>query len=69
MSEGKILIGSQTGTCSKLGASLASRGAEQNVCLELQSLLDYEPEQLLQEKLVLLVISTYEEGKPPSSAQ
>lgn len=66
---GKILVGSQTGTCSRLGRQLASAAAEQSISLELQSLLDYEPEQLLQEKLVLLIVSTYEDGKPPNAAK
>ena len=66
---GRVLVGSQTGTCSALGASLVSAAAQQNISLELQNLLDYEPEQLLQEKLVLLVVSTYEDGTPPTSAK
>ena len=64
-----MLVGSQTGTCTALGSQLVSAAAQQGVCLELQSLLDYEPEQLLQEKVVLLVLSTYEEGTPPTSAK
>ena len=64
-----MLVGSQTGMCTALGSQLVSAAAQQGVSLELQSLLDYEPEQLLQEKVVLLVLSTYEEGTPPTSAK
>ncbi len=67
--QGKILVGSQTGTCSALGASLVAAAAQHNISLELQDLLDYEPEQLLQEKLILLLVSTYEDGAPPTSAK
>ena len=62
-------MGSQTGTCSALGASLVAAAAQHNISLELQNLLDYEPEQLLQEKLILLLVSTYEDGTPPTSAK
>lgn len=68
-SAGKVLVGSQTGTCTALGRQLVASAAQHGICLELQSLLDYEPEQLLQEKLVLLVLSTYEEGTPPTAAK
>ena len=63
------MVGSQTGTCNALGSQLVSSAAQHGISLELQSLLDYEPEQLLQEKLVLLVLSTYEEGMPPTAAK
>ncbi|KAL3153770.1 hypothetical protein ABBQ32_013358 [Trebouxia sp. C0010 RCD-2024] len=66
---GKVLYGSQKGTAATFAKQLARQAATFGVELQAVDLQDYEVEQLWKEHLVLLVLSTYENGQPPHSAR
>lgn len=66
---GKVLYGSQKGTAAAFAKQLARQAATFGVELQAVDLKDYEVEQLWKEHLVLLVLSTYENGSPPDSAR
>lgn len=66
---GKVLYGSQKGTAASFAKQLVRQAATFGVELQAVDLKDYEVEQLWKEHLVLLVLSTYENGLPPDSAR
>lgn len=66
---GKVLFGSQKGTSSRLARQLAEQAAAQGVQLSVLDLGAFEVEQLWRERLVIIVISTYEDGTPPQDAR
>lgn len=66
---GKILYGSQKGTAATFAKQLAMQAATFGVELQAMDLKEYEVEQLWREHLVLIVLSTYENGSPPDSAR
>ena len=66
---GKVLYGSQKGTAASFAKQLVRQAATFGVELQAVDLKDYEVEQLWKEHLVLLVLSTYENGSPPDSAR
>ena len=66
---GKVLYGSQKGTAAAFAKQLARQAATFGVELQAVDLKVYEVEQLWKEHLVLLVLSTYENGSPPDSAR
>ena len=58
---GKILYGSQTGTARRLAHKLAnSLRTRHDVDLDVVDMADYDPEDLVKENVVLVVLSTYE---------
>ncbi|KAK4276589.1 hypothetical protein QN277_014719 [Acacia crassicarpa] len=65
---GKILFVSQTGTSKSLAQRLHQLLAANDLAFDLVDPKDYEPEDLPKETLVLIVASTWEDGKPPPSA-
>ncbi|KAJ4962617.1 hypothetical protein NE237_022556 [Protea cynaroides] len=67
-SRGKIFFVSQTGTSKALARRLFDLLTSNNIPLDVVDAKDYEPEDLVKETLVLLVASTWEDGKPPSHA-
>jgi len=67
--EGKVLYGSQSGGCEKLARRVGDKLREKGINVKVVDLKDYEVEDLLKEKLILVVISTYEGGDPPDSAK
>lgn len=66
---GKILFVSQTGTSKALAQRLHKLLTSNNLPFDLVDSKDYEPEDLSKETLVLVVASTWEDGKPPPSAK
>ena len=66
---GKVLYGTQKGTAANFAKQLVRQAATFGVELHAVDLKDYEVEQLWKEHLVLLVLSTYENGSPPDSAR
>ncbi|KAI9113268.1 hypothetical protein K1719_015793 [Acacia pycnantha] len=65
---GKILFVSQTGSSKSLAQRLHQLLAANDLAFDLVDPKDYEPEDLPKETLVLIVASTWEDGKPPPSA-
>ncbi|CAM8922042.1 unnamed protein product [Rhodiola kirilowii] len=68
-SRGKLFFISQTGTSKALASRLLKVLELNGLLFELVDLKDYEPEDLCKETLVLIVASTWEDGKPPPSAR
>lgn len=68
-SRGKILFVSQTGTSKSLAQRLHQLLAANDLAFDLVDPKDYEPEDLPKETLVIIVASTWEDGKPPPSAK
>lgn len=66
---GKILFVSQTGTSKALAQRLHQLLAANDLVFDIVDPKDYEPEDLPKETLVLIVASTWEDGKPPPSAK
>ena len=70
---GRILFGSQTGTARRLAHKLAnSLRTRHRVDLQVTDLADYDPEDLVKEKVALVVLSTYESADgaaPPDAAR
>lgn len=64
-----MLYGSQKGTAAAFAKQLVRQAATFGVEMQDVDLQDYEVEQLWKEHLVLLVLSTYENGSPPDSAR
>ena len=66
---GKVLYGSQKGTAATFANQMVRHAAGLGVELQAIDLKNYEVEQLWKEHLILLVVSTYENGSPPESAR
>lgn len=66
-SKSKIFFISQTGTSKALAQRLYNLLESNGFPFELIDPNDYEPEDLPKETLVLIVASTWEDGKPPSN--
>ncbi|KAF5182037.1 S-adenosyl-l-methionine-dependent trna 4-demethylwyosine synthase [Thalictrum thalictroides] len=66
--KGKLLFVSQTGTSKTLANRLYNLLNLNNLSLDLIDSKDYEPEDFLKETLVLIIASTWENGKPPESS-
>ena len=65
----KILFVSQTGTSESLAHRLHRFLTANGFAFDVADIKDYEPEDLPKENTVLIVASTWEDGKPPASAQ
>ena len=66
---GKILYGSQKGTAAFFAHQLARAAASAGLALTVADVAQYEVEQMWKEQCIVLVLSTYEDGAPPSSAR
>ncbi|XP_038970433.1 S-adenosyl-L-methionine-dependent tRNA 4-demethylwyosine synthase-like [Phoenix dactylifera] len=66
---GKLFFASQTGTSRALAGRLADRLRAAALPFDLVDPRGYEPEDLPKETLVLIVASTWEDGKPPPNAE
>jgi sulfite reductase (NADPH) flavoprotein alpha-component len=64
-----ILFGSQTGTAEMLAKRLAKEAGKRGFAPTVRDMGDVQPEQLAQERNVLVVTSTYGEGEPPDNAK
>ncbi|KAE8100229.1 hypothetical protein FH972_018151 [Carpinus fangiana] len=69
ISKPKLFFVSQTGTSRALADRLFDLLASNDLPFDLVDLKDYEPEDLPKETLVLIVASTWEDGKPPQNAK
>lgn len=65
---GKLLFASQTGTSEALARGLSKLLLENNIKAEVVDPRSYEPEDISKEKLVIIVASTWEDGKAPDNA-
>ncbi|KDP38500.1 hypothetical protein JCGZ_04425 [Jatropha curcas] len=66
--KGKLFFISQTGTSKNLAQRLHNLFKLNDLSFDLIDAKDYEPEDLSKETLVIIVASTWEDGKPPSNA-
>lgn len=66
---GKVLFGSQKGTSARFARQLAETARAQGMQLTVTDLAAFEVEQLWKEQLVVIVTSTYEDGRPPQNAR
>ncbi|XP_024536839.1 S-adenosyl-L-methionine-dependent tRNA 4-demethylwyosine synthase-like [Selaginella moellendorffii] len=64
----KLLFASETGTSAALAKRLAGKLGERGIPVELVDPSGYEPEEFLKERLVVMVVSTWEDGNPPKHA-
>ncbi|XP_031263825.1 S-adenosyl-L-methionine-dependent tRNA 4-demethylwyosine synthase-like isoform X2 [Pistacia vera] len=69
LKKGKLLFISQTGTSRTLARGLHSLLTSQNFPFDLVDAQNYEPEDLPKETLIIIVASTWEDGKPPEAAK
>ncbi|XP_021756386.1 S-adenosyl-L-methionine-dependent tRNA 4-demethylwyosine synthase-like [Chenopodium quinoa] len=65
----KLIYITQTGTCKTLAHRLHKLLASKGLVIDLIDVKDYEPEDLSKENVVLIVASTWEDGKPPPKAK
>lgn len=65
---GKIFFASESGTTKRLAEKLLQKVKECNLPFDLVDPASYEPEDLPKEKLVVVVASTWEDGKAPKNA-
>jgi tRNA wybutosine-synthesizing protein 1 len=65
----KLFFISQTGTSKTLAHRLHNLLASNNLHFDLIDPQNYEPEDLFKEKLVIIIASTWEDGKPPQNAK
>eukprot|EP00668_Euglena_longa_P040382 GGOE01053177.1.p1 GENE.GGOE01053177.1~~GGOE01053177.1.p1 ORF type:complete len:746 (+),score=248.14 GGOE01053177.1:78-2315(+) len=64
-----ILFGSQTGTADTFSRALATEGKTIGFRTKVTDLLDYEVDNLPNEKMVIFVVATYGEGEPTDGAR
>jgi hypothetical protein len=66
---GRVLFGTQRGGAAAFARQLVADGAKSGVTLEASDMQTYEVEQLWKERVLLVVVSTYEGGEPPEGAR
>ncbi|CAA6657604.1 unnamed protein product [Spirodela intermedia] len=66
---GKVFFASQTGTSEALARRLHGFLQSEGLAFDLVDARNYEPEDLQKESVVLLVTSTWEDGRPPPNAE
>ncbi|KAG6555532.1 hypothetical protein Mapa_002767 [Marchantia paleacea] len=64
---GKILFVSETGTSQKLAENLGNQLLDRKVAVKVVDARSYEPEDLAKESLVIIIASTWSEGKAPKN--
>lgn len=64
----KVIFGSETGTAQRLAEKLYQVLLDKNFPVELVNAAVYEPEDLSKERLVLFILSTWEDGRAPKNA-
>lgn len=65
---GKIFFASESGTTKRLAERLLKKFNDKSLPVDLVDPASYEPEDLPKEKLVIVVASTWEDGKAPKNA-
>ena len=68
-SHGRVLYASQKGTAAAYASQLAAAAASAGLCLTVTDIAHYEVEQMWTEQCITLVLSTYEDGTPPTAAR
>ena len=63
-----ILYGSQTGNAKAVANKIKAAAEQQGIAVKLTDIGSYKTTQLVKEKYLLIVTSTYGEGEPPESA-
>lgn len=64
-----LLYGSQTGNGKSVAKTFAEKARALGLALTVKDMNDYTPQQLKNERLLLLVVSTHGEGEPPAAAE
>lgn len=64
-----ILFGSQTGNGEGLATHLAGKSRAKGYNVNLTDMAEYDPANLVQERLLFIVVSTHGEGDPPIAAE
>ncbi|EFC50742.1 NADPH-cytochrome P450 oxidoreductase [Naegleria gruberi] len=64
-----ILYGSQTGTAEEFSNTLAQDAKKYGFNAVAKDMVDFEPDQISNEKLVILMVATYGEGEPTDNAR
>ncbi|MEM9740935.1 MAG: assimilatory sulfite reductase (NADPH) flavoprotein subunit [Pseudomonadota bacterium] len=64
-----VLYGSQTGNAKHVASDLAEEAKARGLDVKLVNMADYKPNQLKNEKFVMIVTATYGEGEPPEGAE
>ncbi|MBC6989754.1 assimilatory sulfite reductase (NADPH) flavoprotein subunit [Hymenobacter sp. BT491] len=64
-----ILFGSQTGNSQKVAKLAAEAARKRGLLVEVKDMNEYAPRALVQERLLLVVVSTQGEGDPPIAAE
>ncbi len=64
-----VLFGSQTGNSKSVAKKLADRARALGHDVSVKDMNDYTQQQLKNERLLLLVVSTHGEGEPPAAAE
>ena len=68
-SQGRVLYASQKGTAAAYASQLAAAAASVGLCLTVTDIAQYEVEQMWTEQCIALVLSTHEDGNPPTAAR
>ena len=68
-SQGRVLYASQKGTAAAYAGQLAAAAASVGLCLTVTNIAQYEVEQMWNEQCIVLILSTYEDGNPPTAAR
>lgn len=63
-----IYFGSQTGTSERFAEEIAKDCSKRGITAEVVDLGDFDPEQFVQHKTIILVVATWGEGEPTDSA-
>ncbi len=64
-----ILFGTDTGRSEALAAKLAEKAGKHNIEVHVNSMYDYNPRKLKEEKNLAVIVSTHGEGEPPAMAE
>ncbi|CAN1835769.1 S-adenosyl-L-methionine-dependent tRNA 4-demethylwyosine synthase [Linum perenne] len=68
VTKGKLIFVSQTGTSKTLADRLHGLLTSNGISFDVVDVKSYEPEDLAKESLVVIIASTWEDGKPPPGA-
>ncbi|WP_282602902.1 assimilatory sulfite reductase (NADPH) flavoprotein subunit [Paracoccus sp. PARArs4] len=63
-----VLYGSQTGNAKHVAQDVAAKAKARGLDVKLVDMADYKPNQLKNERYMVVVVSTYGEGEPPEPA-
>ncbi|MEM9632239.1 MAG: assimilatory sulfite reductase (NADPH) flavoprotein subunit [Pseudomonadota bacterium] len=64
-----VLYGSQTGNAKGVAENVGAKAKEKGLDVKVVNMAHYKPNQLKNEKFIVIVVSTYGEGEPPEPAE